>query len=188
MIIIFVEFINQSIFQFTMPALNATMKTLKSIQSLPQFQYWDRQVQANNANPDHIPQNVASDQDLHCLSIFQQFLDRLTLVLLNPDMSFLCKQCRSRSVGFWTALFAIKYVNLYQQSESNNLIGWKLEMGVASEFMDLFKILEQVWYGIEVSQYLGSWLQIRCFYQLKSIDFFLIYQKIPPKNVCCEYS
>ena len=25
----------------------------------------------------------------------------LTLVLLNPDMSFLCKQSRSRSVGFW---------------------------------------------------------------------------------------
>ena len=25
----------------------------------------------------------------------------LTLVLLNPDMSCLCKQCRSRSVGFW---------------------------------------------------------------------------------------
>ena len=24
----------------------------------------------------------------------------LTLVLLNPDMSCLCKQCRSRSVGF----------------------------------------------------------------------------------------
>ena len=25
----------------------------------------------------------------------------LALVLLNPDMSCLCKQCRSRSVGFW---------------------------------------------------------------------------------------
>ena len=29
-----------------------------------------------------------------------------------------------------SALFAIKYVNLYQESESSNLIGWKLEMGV----------------------------------------------------------
>ena len=38
----------------------------------------------------------------------------LTLVLLNPDIPCLCKQCRSRSVGFWSgsALFAIKYVNL----------------------------------------------------------------------------
>ena len=31
-----------------------------------------------------------------------------------------------------TALFAIKYVNLYQQSRSSNLIGWKLEVGVVS--------------------------------------------------------
>ena len=31
-----------------------------------------------------------------------------------------------------STLFAIKYVNLYQQSGSSNLIGWKLEMGVAS--------------------------------------------------------
>ena len=30
------------------------------------------------------------------------------------------------------ALFAIKYVNLYQQSGSSNLIGLKLEVGVAS--------------------------------------------------------
>ena len=31
-----------------------------------------------------------------------------------------------------SALFAIKYVNLYQQSGSSNLIGWKLEAGVVS--------------------------------------------------------
>ena len=32
-----------------------------------------------------------------------------------------------------SALFAIKYVNLYQhQPWSSNVIGWKLEMGVAS--------------------------------------------------------
>ena len=31
-----------------------------------------------------------------------------------------------------SAVFAIKYVNLYQQPWSSNLIGWKLEMGVAS--------------------------------------------------------
>ena len=45
----------------------------------------------------------------------------LTLVLLSPDIHCLCKQCRSRSVGFWSseeanwsgsALFAIKYVIL----------------------------------------------------------------------------
>ena len=31
-----------------------------------------------------------------------------------------------------SSLFAIKYVNLYQQPGSSNLIGWKLEVGVAS--------------------------------------------------------
>ena len=31
-----------------------------------------------------------------------------------------------------SALFAFKYVNIYQKPSSSNLIGWKLEMGVAS--------------------------------------------------------
>ena len=31
-----------------------------------------------------------------------------------------------------SALFAIKYVNLNQQAGSSNLIGWKLEVGMAS--------------------------------------------------------
>ena len=31
-----------------------------------------------------------------------------------------------------STLFAIKYVTLYQQSGSNNLIGWQLEVGVAA--------------------------------------------------------
>ena len=37
----------------------------------------------------------------------------LTLILLNLNMPCHCKQCRSRSVGFWSgsALFVIKYVN-----------------------------------------------------------------------------
>ena len=33
-------------------------------------------------------------------SLLRIFLS-VTLVLLNPDMSCLCKQCTSRSVGFW---------------------------------------------------------------------------------------
>ena len=31
-----------------------------------------------------------------------------------------------------SALFVIKYLNLYEQLGSINLIGWKLEVGVAS--------------------------------------------------------
>ena len=33
------------------------------------------------------------------------------------------------------ALFAIQYVNLYQQPGSSKLIGWQLEVGVASLFI-----------------------------------------------------
>ena len=46
-------------------------------------------------------------------------------------------QLASEEEANWSgsALFAIKYVNLYQLSESSNLIGWKLEMGVASLFI-----------------------------------------------------
>ena len=57
----------------------------------------------------------------------------LTLVLLNPDISCICKQCRSWSFGFWRSQMiwictvSIKYMNSYQQSGSSNLIGWKLE-------------------------------------------------------------
>ena len=50
-----------------------------------------------------------------------QALFYLTLVLLNPDIPCLCKQCRSRSVGFFR-----------EELRSSNLIGWKLEVGVAS--------------------------------------------------------
>ena len=50
-----------------------------------------------------------------------------------PGMSCLCKQCNldqlSSEEANWSgfALFAIQYLNLYQQPGSSNLIGWKLE-------------------------------------------------------------
>ena len=34
-----------------------------------------------------------------------------------------------------SALFVIKYVTLYQKPGSSNLTGWKLEVGMASEFI-----------------------------------------------------
>ena len=37
--------------------------------------YLDRQASANNADPGQTPQNVAFDQDQHCLPFIQQFLD-----------------------------------------------------------------------------------------------------------------
>ena len=39
--------------------------------------------------------------------------------------------------AYWSGstLFVIKYVNLYQQPGSCNLIGWKLKMGAAYKFI-----------------------------------------------------
>ena len=48
-------------------------------------------------------------------------------ISVNPD------QLASEEETNWSgsALFVIKYVNIYQKPGLNNLIGWKLEMGVA---------------------------------------------------------
>ena len=48
---------------------------------------------------------------------------------INPD------QFASDEANWSESLFAIKYVNLYQQSGSSTLIGWKLEVGMASKFI-----------------------------------------------------
>ena len=61
----------------------------------------------------------------------------LTLVLLNPDIPSFANsvdpdQLASEANWSGSALFAIKYVNLYQNPESSNLIGWKSEVGMAS--------------------------------------------------------
>ena len=61
----------------------------------------------------------------------------LTLLLLNttspvsansvdPD-----KLASEEANSSGSALFVIKYVNFYQKPRSSNLIGWKLEVGVA---------------------------------------------------------
>ena len=50
--------------------------------------------------------NAQADFSVHSAChrhISQGSFVMLTLVLLNPDMSCPCKQCRSRSIGFWTS-------------------------------------------------------------------------------------
>ena len=34
-------------------------------------------------------------------------------------------------------MYVIKYVNLYQQPESSNLIGWKLEVGMGNNLVQV---------------------------------------------------
>ena len=37
------------------------------------WKYWDRQVWANNVDPDQMPHSAASDQALHCLPLIQHY-------------------------------------------------------------------------------------------------------------------
>ena len=53
---------------------------------------------ANSVDPDQMLHSVASDLGLHFYGMLG--VNGLTLALLNPDIPCLCKQCRSRSVGF----------------------------------------------------------------------------------------
>ena len=104
----------------------------------------DKMAYANSADPDQTAPEKYFWTQLHkrartcgmkCLRSFRTFtvhsfiVFELTLVLLNPDMSCLCNsvdpdQLASEEAN-WSrsALFAIKYVNLYQQFGSSNLIG-----------------------------------------------------------------
>ena len=62
----------------------------------------------------------------------------LTLILLNTTCPVLAKsvdpdQLASEEANWsGSALFVIKYVNFYRKPGSSNLIGWKLEVSVAS--------------------------------------------------------
>ena len=95
----------------------------------------------NSADPHEMPQNAGSDQGLHCCLNNRKF--RVYWNSLNPcpaEPRYIVHlqtvdsdQLAAEEVNWsGSALFAIKYVNLYQQSGSSNLIGWKLEMGMAS--------------------------------------------------------
>ena len=60
----------------------------------------------------------------------------LTLLLQNTTCPVLTNSVDPDQLASanWSgsALFVIKYVNFYQKRGSSNLIGWKLEVGVAS--------------------------------------------------------
>ena len=70
--------------------------------------------------------------------LYAYFAYVLTLLLLNMTCPVLANSVdpdqlaseETNSSG--SALFVIKYVNFYQKLGSSNLIGWKLEVGIAS--------------------------------------------------------
>ena len=45
--------------------------------------YSDRHALANNVDPDETPQNAASHQCMHCLSLIQQLLDTVEQLVVN---------------------------------------------------------------------------------------------------------
>ena len=52
--------------------------------------------------PDHNTRNSPCNSPLNDLELkIKIIISELTLVLLNPHRPYLCKQCSSRSVGFW---------------------------------------------------------------------------------------
>ena len=76
-----------------------------------------------------------------------------TLVLLNPDIPCLCKQCRSRSVGFWRSQLIWICTVLSMHIYSNNLdeviwlAGIRSEHGIfiysAGQGLTLYKVPQQ---------------------------------------------
>ena len=62
----------------------------------------------------------------------------LNLLLLNTTCLVLAnsvdpdQMASEEAIWSGSALFVIKYVIFYQKSRSSNLIGWKLEVGMAS--------------------------------------------------------
>ena len=62
----------------------------------------------------------------------------LTLLLLHTACHVLANSvdpaqlASEEAIWSGSALFVIKYVNLYQKPGSSNLMGWKLKVGVAS--------------------------------------------------------
>ena len=120
--------LNSSVMLWSFP-IKGIKTTLNNYSKSPK--YWGIQAWANSVDPDQMPQNVASDLGLHCLPIIQQFWGMSTgsnidlykfkdvlqgikvsqFILgkyskvnpcpAEPGYTCLCKQCRSRSVGFW---------------------------------------------------------------------------------------
>ena len=78
---------------------------------------------------------MVTDQGVHYLLLIWQFWPLSCWTQIYPAFanSVDADQLASEEAN-WSASaqFAIKYVTLYQQSGSSNLIGWKLDVGVAS--------------------------------------------------------
>ena len=129
----------------------------------------------------------------------QQFIlmRSLTLVLLNPDMSCLCKQCRSRSVGFWRSQLiwictVCRYVNWIKLSDwlkiriGGGILIYSAGQGLIS-FVQPYCSRQVSWSCFGYSLYWSVrlhhssiWIQLQLFYWTHSIKSF------PPGKMMCN--
>ena len=109
--------------------------------------YLERQAWANSVDPDQMPQNVASDLGLYCLTLIKQFLDTLT------GIKWSCSTSTIRSFSVW--IFGINTVMLAIPSPCS--YPWfksRLTNGVAYTFFVLTVFTDGV-LGLE------GWLKLR---------------------------
>ena len=79
---------------------------------------------------------TVSGQRLSCLPYTS-----LTLLLLNTACPVLANSADSDQLADLDLhCFVIKYVNFYQKPRSSNLIGWKLEVGVALNLFSMTRV------------------------------------------------
>ena len=84
------------------------------------------------------------------IKLYQNIPYVLTLLLLITSCPVLANivdpDQLASSEANWSgsALFVIKYVNFYQKLGSSNLIGWKLEVGVAISLLSSFSLIASV--------------------------------------------
>ena len=123
---------------------------------------------------------------IHCDSSWISSLN--TLVMLNPDILCLCKQCRSRSVGFWRS----------------QLIWLCTVCHLLCEFIATIQIKQSDWLKIRSGcgiliysawQGLTGWQRVTVSYEALAPDKALFFQpkstdilNCPQKCICCGYS
>ena len=70
--------------------------------------YWDKQALAKSVDPDQMPQNVASDQGLHCLPLIQHYclsINVYSLCRVSLKLTYL-RQVASPTTTLWTNLIS----------------------------------------------------------------------------------
>ena len=99
------------------------------------FKYWYQEGNSLYAKVVSLYKNNSEIFQVNSVTLPVQILTLLLLDMTCPVLATSVDpdQLDSEEANWsGSALFVIKYVNIYQKPGSSNLIGWKLEVGVAS--------------------------------------------------------